>query len=231
MSPDINDTYEKLKAVVNAIAKTISPSSVSTISAGRYKIFTCKTLWLTVSYKITINAVIYTIVDIQPNEWIEVTGASLPIKQDFTIYTPFFLAATTIEQNKLMARIKNSKDKLPLIWLHDITNERMIGDWENPVERESDCELYFLIDSKPDWTRDQHKKYAILPMRALLFGFTEALGQAGTIGLVEDYDVKDHANFGVYVERGHEKKIFGDNLSGTSYAGNIPFLKNTNCEC
>lgn len=232
MRSEAIETYDKLVPIVATIKNIFTPTLVTELSPNNYRIDSCDTLWLTLTYTVLIGAVTYTIVDLEPNVSITVTGASLPAAVPFDIHSPVFLAATSIEQNKEMARIENSKDKLPLIWLHDIVKEKFVKEVDSILERKSQCELYFLIDADFEgWTTAQHRKYAILPMRNLMFNFVDALQESGNIGLLGDYDVQDHARFGVYEDKGHTKRIFSDDLSGSQLSIEIPFQKNLGCGC
>lgn len=220
-------TYDLLVPIVQSLNKTITSTKVEQYSDTQYKIYTCDTKWLTLNRQIEIGADTFKVVDIQPNEWILVSGDTQPSLQPFDIYSPFFVHGTVMASKAEFDQKLLSTDKTPMIWMHEITNERFFPLDENAIDRESQCDLFFLIDANfSDWKIQDHYKYAIMPMRNLLFQFEEVLRNYKDVGIYEDYEVLDHAKFGVYVsERGHPTNIFNAELSGSQLKISIPFLK------
>ena len=220
-----------LEPVVSAIPKTFTADSIDALGGGVYRLNSCDTLWLTLNRKVAIGATIYTITDLEPNQWVKVSGSLAPSTDTFDIYTPFFRHGTIIATNEELNRKHLHTDKLPMIYLHEITRERFSSDPEIAQDRESECDLHFLTDANfRDWKVVDHYKYAIAPMRNLLFAFVNQLKNSTFVGEFDEYDVLDHAKWGVFIaDRGSEKGIFDDQLSGSQLRINIPFLKEMNC--
>jgi hypothetical protein len=224
------ETYDLLKPIVESLNKTIEVTNVTTVGSD-YKIFSCDTKWLTLGYTVTINSVDYLVIDIQPNEWVLLSGSIQPPVENFDLYPLYFHHNTILEQNTVMGRVEQSKDKLPLIYLHDITREKYFIANDTLIERESDCDLYFLVDADfEQWTTEQHHKYAILPMRNTLFQLVDLLINYKYTDLQSDYEVYNHARFGVYTDRGNTKRMFNDDLSGVQLKITISFLDKLSCD-
>lgn len=227
----VKETWELLLPIIATINKTFKGKTVVENSPGDYTITACSTLWLTIGYNLTIGANIYKIVDLMPNQWIRLKGDIIPSVLEFDIYTPFNFHGTIIAQSEELNEIANSWDKLPMIYLHEITREKFHESDLDTIDRDSDCDFYFMVDCNiQDWKTSDHYKYAVRPMRNLLFAFVKALKESGKIGLFNTYDVFDHAKWGVYIsDKGHTKQIFKDHLSGTQLRITIPFLKEFSC--
>lgn len=225
------ETFELLKPIVSTISNTVTMSSYIDNLNGTYVIYTDDTLWLTLGYTVTIGANEYTVKDIQCNEWVLLSGALPPLSTTFDIYNPFFVHGTILATDEELSLNIISKDKLPLIYLHEITREKFNNDPELSLDRESECDLYFLIDADfENWNTNDHYRYAIQPMRNLLFALVDAIEAHHTVGIFDSYEVFDHAKFGVYIaSKGHVNKIFKDDLSGSQLRITIPFQKNTCC--
>lgn len=224
-------TNQLIKDIIDSIDRGIIASSIVEITPGNYQIFSCNTLWLTLNRTITIGSVDYIITDIMPNEWVKVSGASLPVLSEFDIYAPHFFYGTVLAQNEQMNLIPNSLNKLPMIWLHEITRERFETDETLIIDRESDCDLYFMTDADfTDWLTPQHNQYAIMPMRNLIDSFIDTARNSARVQDNLSYEIMDHAKFGTYLEsKGHVKHIFMDKLSGSQLKISIPFLKDMTC--
>jgi PKD repeat protein len=226
------ETFDLLKPVINGINNTFYIDSVTNSGSGKFKIYSTNTLWLTLGYNVTINSVDYLIVDLMPNEWIEVEGVSIPTATQFNIYSPFFVHGNILAQNQLMNLIPNSQDKLPMIWLHEKTKEKFNNDPLSYIDRESDLELYFLIDNNiTDWLQLEEDRYALKPMRNLINAFVDACNDYPLILRPFDYDVSDAPKFGSYVDsKGNVKQIFKDRVSGSEFKATITFIKDSECE-
>ena len=229
------ETYDLISDLIDQIDRTFVATSIVNNGDGTYKIYSENTMWLTKGYTIVIKSVLdtflpYVITDLSFNEWILVSGEKEPNELEFIIYEPFFWHGTTLAQNEQMNLIPDSWDKLPMIWLHEITRERFEPDELLRLDRESDCDLYFLIDcNQTDWLTPDFDNYTVKPMRNLISSFIDVLKNSPLIGIDFRYDVLDYAKFGVYqTDKGITKQIFKDALSGSQLKITIPFLKE-NC--
>lgn len=224
------ETYDLVKTLVEAIDLSFEGDSVVDLTGGHYKIFTENTKWITKGYTLTTNAVDYVVEDLSFNEWVKVSGVSIPTDLSFDIYAPKFHHGTVLEEQQVLNLITNSLNKLPLIWLKERVRERFEPDETLRLDRESDCDIYFLIDcNMEDWLRLDFDNYTIKPMRSLVAAFMDVLYDAPNVSRDYQYEVTDDAKFGRYQDdKGNTKKIFGDALSGSFLKITIPFLK-PNC--
>jgi hypothetical protein len=220
----VKETFELLRPVVDRINKRIHIDRTE----GN-KIFTCNTLWLFPRHTFTVADTEYRVKDIEPNEWVEFESAA-PVA-DFDIPAPFFFHGTILATNEELSNIGQSWNKFPMIYLHEITRERIDVDEESTIDRESECDLYFMTEADfQNWLTNDHYKYAVRPMRNLVFEFIKALKGSSNVGEFEQFTVMDQAKWGVYLSgKGQVNQIFRDNLSGTQLKINIPFLKTDDC--
>lgn len=227
-------TYDLLLPIFNGVSKTFEATDVTDNSDGTFTLNTCNTLWLHPAGNrvLSIDNVDYSIEDIEPNEWVKLRGSIAPALT-FDIYPPSPFHGTVLAQNELLNQIENSKDKLPMIWLHEITRETFEASEELLADRESDCDIYFMTDANLEqWITPDHDKYAIKPMRNLCMAFIEQLENEANVDPNFKFEVFDHANFGVYLEsKGHVRTTFNDKMSGTQLRITIQFNKDLNCTC
>lgn len=228
------ETYDILTDILEDIDLSFIGTSVEEVSTGVYKIYTEDTKWLTKGFTITIDGIDYVIEDFEFNEWIKISGESIPEILEFDIYEPIFEHGTVLEQNELL-NIKREKQidstyRLPLIWLRERVNERFETDELLRLDRESDCQIFFLIDCNiEDWLRPDFDKYTIKPMRNLVAEVVRLLNESPRVQVGFVYNVSDDARFGVYQDdKGTVKQTFSEALSGCGLRSTIPFLK-SNC--
>lgn len=216
-------THEHIQAIINTIDGTIKVTSVDVISSGVYRMNTSRTLWATVgnllgAYKIT---------DVVENASITVKSNVALTAGSYSLRLPFFYYGTFLDTNKELMKKKNANDKLPFIYLH-LNAPEVYASEMDLVDYESDCAIYFMANCDPkDWLTGDHYTNAIKPMKSAVRQFMIALSnyaQANAsynITFVEN----DFVNFGDVIEKGIDKKIFSDNISGVELLIKIPFNK------
>lgn len=226
----VKQTFELLQPIVSRLRRTFISQDIIDNGDGTYTLYACNTLWITQNIIITINAVQYKVIDLKANEWIKIQGAGLPT-MNFLVDLPFYSHGTILAKNQEMNAEKLSENKLPMIYLHEITREEFHEDELSSIDRESDCDLYFICDANAkDWLTLDHDNYAVKPMRNLCAAFVHILKHYSGIQLITKTNVLDHANWGVYTaDKGHVKQIFSDYLSGCQLKITIPFLKSLIC--
>jgi hypothetical protein len=227
----IKETFELLKPVVASIENVVEIDSVVDNLDGTFTIFSCNTLWTTKGFTLSIGGNDYEVTDIEFNNSITISGTVPIVVTSFNLYVPYYYHNTIIAQNEELNQVSNSWDKFPMIYLHEITRERFDNVVDSSIDRESDCDLYFMIDSNiEDWKTSDHYEKAIRPMRSLMFSFLNALEKANNVGIIQNFEVFDHARWGIYITmKGHPDRLFRDDLSGTQLRITIPLLKELNC--
>lgn len=221
------ETFDLLAPVIALIDNVFVIDSVTVVVADeKFKLNSEDTKWVTIGYTLEIDEVDYKVVDIMPNEWVEVTGPEEPTVSSFELYTPIFQHGTTLEQGIKLRSKKKSWDKFPLIWLHEKTRERFNNDPLSLIDRESEVDLYFLIDTDyQNYRQLDEDRYTIKPMRNLVNAFIDACNDYPGILKPFDYDITDAPKFGVYVDsKGMTKQIFDDHVSAAELKSTITFL-------
>jgi len=226
-----SQTYNRLLPIVNSMDKSVICQSVTDNSNGTYTFLCNDTKWLTVGYSLTIGLNTYIVKSFECNESITVSGSTIPLQLTFDLYTPFFKHGTITKVASELSMKQSFKDKLPLIFLHEITEERIHFDQLESVDVDTDVRLYFLTDCDyRNWTQLQGDTQGVQPMRNLCNEFIKALVRSQSvaemtgIGTIKNYNI-----FGNYNDNGVVKNIFNEYLSGVQLKVSIPFLKD--CEC
>ena len=119
-----NQTYDKLAIIVNQIDKALICQSVTDNSDSTYTFVCNNTKWLTAGYDVTIGLVTYTVVSFVCNTSFIVSGQSLPTALTFDLYAPIFKHGTIKKVSEELDLMDSFKDKLPLIFLHEIVEEK-----------------------------------------------------------------------------------------------------------
>lgn len=226
-----NQTYNRLLPIINQIDKGIVCQSVSTNSDGTFT-FLCKdTGYLTAGYDITIGLLTYTVVSFDCNVSITVSGSSLPTQLTFDLYPPIYKHGTITKVASELNAMLSFKDRTPLIFLHEIVEEKYHFDPLDAVDTDADVRLYFLTGCNvKDWTQLQGDSLGVQPMRNLWNRFIVALSisqyvqDMTSIGSVKNYNIFGNTN-----DNGTVKNIFNEFLSGVQAKITIPFLKNCDC--
>jgi len=224
-------TYERLEPIINAIDKSVICQSVVDNSDGTYT-FACNyTNYLTDGYDVTIGLVTYKIVDFVCNQSITVSGASLPTVLTFDLYPLIYKHGTIKKVASELSDKISYKDKLPLIFLHEILEEEKHFDSLDSIDNDVDIRIYFLTDCNfPDWTQLDGDTKGVQPMRNLCREFIKALSKSQYIGLMTGTGtIKNYNVFGNYNDNGVIKNILNEFLTGVQLRVTIPFLKYCDC--
>lgn len=218
-------TYKVLEEIINSFVYEIKVKQIVDLLDGTFKIFTCNTLYLTENKVITIGVNDYLIKELVCNEYFIVSGPVLPVAEIITLPPPFFFHGTVIATNEELTEIQFSEDKTPFIYLLETLREKYPNDSESAVLFEANIRLCFLTEANfEDWNTQAHHEKAIAPMRNLAFYLLENNDNFGEFTLI------DRAKFGVYIsEKGSQKQLFNDNLSGVESEINFIVYKNQAC--
>jgi hypothetical protein len=226
-----SQTYNRLLPIVNSMDKSVICQSVIDNSNGTYTFLCNDTKWLTVGYSLTIGLNTYIVKSFECNESITVSGSTIPLQLTFDLYAPFFKHGTITKVASELSMKQSFKDKLPLIFLHEITEERIHFDQLESVDVDTDVRLYFLTDCDyRNWTQLQGDTQGVQPMRNLCNEFIKALVRSQSvaemtgIGTIKNYNI-----FGNYNDNGVVKNIFNEYLSGVQLKVSIPFLNDFEC--
>lgn len=226
-------TIDIIKDLVTNLDLKLNVTSVEIVDST-YKIYTCNTYYLAPQSKVTINAVVYTVVSLVNNEYLIVTGASLPIKGVYNLTAPFFTHGTVKQANEELSMESDMFKKTPMVFLKRPFSE-IFYNGQQSDDRNVDLTLYFLTQADFEhWQIDSFDENAIKPMYNLMNAFIEMLNKNKQINkaLINDYRIEEKIKFSVYVnDKGHEKSYFNDTLSGVQLNISLPIRKNYTCTC
>lgn len=232
------DLTDILNEIITGMKFPIAINSVVRNSDGSQTLFACDVYHAQIGFPVIINNQEYKIAAFNYNDE-SVTVTSLFIGDDtiipgitFELYSPYFFhgtpAATSNEINKESDQFK----KIPMIWLWENFTEQEQGDL-SAIDRKSDVELYFLTHG--DWdgklTEGLYSE-AVKPMRRLYENFKKEIKQSKYFYSTEMIVKKEnYSKFGVYIrEKGANKNILVDKLSGVSAKTTFEIYKTNDCE-
>jgi hypothetical protein len=186
-------------------------------------------------FTITIGVVDYEVTEVVKDVSITISGASLPIITTFNLYAPVYYHGTVIKVKSEIAGEVNAQNVFahtPFIYLREVIEDTVNSKYkDSPIEKTTDLQILILTQCNyADWKIVDHYSKSIYQMRALLKGFIDSLYENKKISKFENYKVKNHVNFGVYVtDKGETKSIFTDNLSGVELNITLPFYRQDEC--
>lgn len=224
-------TYDKLVPIFNQMNKSVTCQSVTDNSDGTYTFACSRTRWACKGYDVTILGNDYTITNVVYNTSITVSGSVLPSVLTFDLYGGFFKHGTIrVVANELLKE-PNYKLRLPLVFLHEATNENLNFDESNPIELESDVKLYFLTECDfANWSQTDGDTLAVAPMRNWCNEFIRVLTDNQYVAPMTNVgNVKNYNIFGNIDDKGVAKNIFNEFLSGVELRVTIPFLRDCDC--
>jgi hypothetical protein len=224
-------TYKRLLPIVNSIDKTIVCNSVVDNLNGTYTFVCHNTKWLTVGYNVTIGLNTYLIADFVCNESITVSGNTIPLVLTFDAYEPIFKHGTIKQVASELNMILDFKQRTPLIFLHEVNDDKIHLDVLDNVDNDAECTLYFLTSANfQDWNQIDGDDKGVQPMRNLINEFIKALSVSQFVNdLTGIGSVKNYNIFGNQDNNGATKNIFSEPLAGCRLKINISFLKDCDC--
>lgn len=234
-------TYEMLEPIVDSMDLEFTIDSIVDNTLFNYTILSCNTLWATVGFQITINTKVYVIKNIVPNVSITIQGEDI-LDLDtasFAMYPPVFyhgtIKATEYDLSKKIDGALLKKDRLPMIWLHEPTDEEVSEKELESIGMRSRCELYFMVDADfSAWDNEDHYTYGIIPMRNLIERFMDSVRVARTVNdnLLKKSKPRDLPRFSNYTGKDNkETTIFSMPMSGCGFEVEIPFIKSNALCC
>lgn len=222
---------ERLNAIISQIDKSITCQSVTDNGNGIYTFNCAYTKWATKGYNVTIGLNTYKITDVTCNQSITVKGTVLPTQLTFDLYAPKFKHGTIKKAAHELSLEIDYKNKLPLIFLHDVTNESIHFNEEESLGTEADCRLYFLTSNNiEDWTIAIGDTSGIQPMRSLVNEFLKVLSVSQYVNELNGIGtVTNHNVFGTFDDKGTIRNMFNEFLTGVQLRITIPFKKYCDC--
>lgn len=232
MRPVTVKIFEKL------LIDFVMSSTVTTLTQygnGTWSFRTCELFHVRPSSIITINGTEYEVVSVDYDKK-EITIKSTTIVTGTTYIAPpyFYFHGTPIDTGNVLTTILDSSQKYPMVYLLEVIKDNFNASKTSVIERESNLNIFFLDEANfNDWDVDQHYSDAIIPMFNLCNAFIDHINLTGYLGVLDNFDIKYHAKFGLQIreESGHIKNLFNDNTSGVQLTINLPFKRSFTCEC
>lgn len=197
-------------------------SSVVDNADGTYKLIVDKTYYLqSGKYRIlTIDSVDYTITEVENNDWVMVSGDSLPVAQTITLPPPMFVHGTIIQTNEEVHDKNNFNvaDVTPMIFLRrPFTQTNDAGKENTDIAVTAPLVFYFLNEADfENWSTEEHDKHAVVPMNNMVEEFIELLkNKPKLVGRPVNYNTTDLIKFGFVIDKGYQNGgLFSNNYSG-----------------
>lgn len=231
-----------LDEVINGMVFTISVDEVVLNPDGSQTLTACDIFYAQIGFNVTINSLSYKITDIShDDETITVlpnfTGvATINVGDTFQLYAVKFFHGTPITTQTELGKIVKAENKTPLIWLWENFKEK---NFDNEIiEREIDVELYALTQTASiklaQMENDNIHVECVEPMRRLIECFISEVGKRSDIfsSDFQDYDTENFPKFGIIARnKGADKAVFMDNLSGVACYTKLSLFYKDACEC
>ena len=233
---DITDIVEE---IINNLDYTIEIKSVDDLGNDLKQLNVCKTLHIQPDCTtVTINGTQYQVGEILNNQWIQITTPDTINEGDIiNVDPPKYFHGTIPATNDELSQIMADSDKLPMVYLYEIIRQKYFYNDEQPLEVEAQLRLFFLAGSDfGSWYTDDHYKNAIKPMTNLTLLFSDYINNNNCqFQELDEVEIINHAKWGVWRDnKGHEKNLFNDKLSGTELRINLQINKDLasgSCNC
>lgn len=215
----VNSIYSLVEThVVSQMTPVITLTEIETISGTpvKYKLYTCNTQWVTLLDKITIDGVIYKVVDFVQNEYLVVTGSTAPVQLYFQLSAPRFEHGTHRRVNSERSKQKEKRVITPMIYMLPVKGQKK-KTIDSLYGFHGKIRFFFLttFDSKGDQTITTQQKNVVDPMAALAQMFFNKMEERQDIfAEVEDIFQDDYMDFGDPEIWGAKERIFTEFLSG-----------------
>lgn len=215
----VNSIYSLIEThVVSQMTPVITLTEIETIAGTpvKYKLYSCNTQWLTINDKITIDGVVYRIVEFVQNEYLIVTGASAPVQLYFQMDAPRFEHGTHRRVNSERNKTAAKRSITPMIYMLPAkgTKKPSIDSIYGFIGK---VRFFFLttFDAKGDQTISTQQTNVVNPMAALSQYFFDKMEAREDIFCeLENIYQDDFMDFGDPATWGVKERIFDEFLSG-----------------
>lgn len=221
-----------IESIASSVSYALQIDNVIDNLDGTFDLEMCDISHLQPGFTVTIGGNSY-VIDSFIAGGLKITGSNPIVVTSFVAYPPYFFHGTVLEANKDLTNIIDASSKTPMIYFYEVISETFYEDNDNAIERESDIRLFFLTQANfANWNTNDYHENAIQPMRRLMERFIRVLKDYPTIDEIVSYTVINQNKFGVFIaDKGYEKSLFNDNLSGVELRINLAIRKEVNCVC
>ena len=227
-----NIVQDEIFTLLDKSVKITSVSNISTV----FTVELCHNKWVRVGQDLTdTDDKLWRITSIDIDGIItcnKPTGATDLVKhQTLTIKQPIFIFGTQINANNTYLKLnKDSRLKLPLVWLVASINEEEFG-VRSSIERKSSIKVLFLDDNNPkQYLTNDYRLNVVSPMIGLKDEFIRVVQDNNLFETLDNWNVKTFDRLGQESDNGFINNIIDENLSGVELTITLPIRK-TNCKC
>lgn len=208
---------------------------VTTLRAGIFQLYVGDMFYTALNQVLSIgvnNYIVTGLDDTIGNNKITVSGSVLPVPGTFLLYPFFFFHGTPVDAAVELGNVKQASGKYPMIWLWEEFTEEMDWDISSANDRRTTCSLFFLDQADPKLgPTDSRWNAYVKPMYRFRDYFMNYLQEQLQDFMSWDQTTKDTPKnkFGVWLaNKGSEKSLFVDNLSGVQMTGTFTIRSNAN---
>lgn len=232
------DIYDIVQDEIFAnIDKTVEITAIVSAGGGSTVVTLCKNKWIRVGQVITDGlSKEWLIASIAANGDVTLTDPTSPTalvkRQVLTIKDPQYLFGTHWSaNNEYTLRGKDSRTKLPLVWLVENIREEEFG-IKSSLERNAQLRFYFLDDNNPtQYLNADYRLNVITPMIGLKDAFIQAVKDNLLFDVLESWTTRNLTRFGNENEKGYFENVLDENLSGVELVITLPIFKRGDCKC
>ena len=203
----------------------------ASIVDGHTDILVSNTYHLRKGMPVLIDDVGYKITDVQQDSVITVLG-EIDKPKKYRAPSLVYFHGTPVMTNNHIAEATEAQ-KTPMVYLYEILREKFHGP-NSGLDRTSSIRLFFLDSANfEDWETEDHYTNRLYGLNSLVEFFREqAVKYECKFHLFDvSFDVINHTRFGVFTSmKGHEKRIFDEDLTGVELSFELPIKKCLNCK-
>ena len=216
-----------IETILNSLDFSIKVNTF-TVVGTETELYVDNTYHARIGSIITIGANTYTVTTVVNNTTIIIEGTPAN-PTELTLATPNYFHGTATATNNELSKLDKDA-KFPFVYCYELIRETYDNTIGSSIDRVADLRLYFLDNANfQDWSTEEHYDNVIDGMRNLTNLFIEKLNDHSSIGLFDTFELSNHVKFGVWTEKGHEKRVFNEYLSGVELLINLPLKKNFDC--
>jgi hypothetical protein len=228
------DVPNLFKSIVESLSPTIKINSI-TNSSGVYTVITCDTIHINVGRKLVVNGVSATVISFVKNTSFTFSfDATAPDTVNEIKIAPFNFFYGTQKMTKEELDYAPNNQKIPFVWFYSVYDEKQERDEFKLLGQSASVRLFVLDNCNyTDWLSMEHHNEVIVPLSSYVEELLTSIESHlyTMYNGVKSVDIRKHANWGVFVQKGHIEKIFSDDLSGIEVSFDVDFKKLKNCNC
>ena len=218
-----------IESVVNQMTPTLTITDVTTNSATNWTVEVCKTYWVHIGQRLTIDGNAYTVTDFELNTNITLKGTVEPGLVSFQLDAPNFWHGS--HRKVESERAKRKDVTKPVVYL-PISRTTQSGAFDSDIAYTATVRLIFLLNyiKRRDTTELQQSE-VIDPANEMADLFCSLIEADDRFNDPENLRRIEWMNFGDQTVWGNDELIFDQPLSGVELQLDLEVLLFSFCEC